>query len=200
MLKLIAAVSSAALLAGAAHAQDAIASAEDTAPVATTAASSDTISDERLAAFNTAMARMRGVTEAVGTGTPTPAQQAEMAAAIEASGLGIEQFNAVSTSVSSDPVLQARLAVMNAPQPASSSVAAAVTDAEVDQFSAAMVRIRAMAPTDGATPTAEQQAEMASTVEASGLARERFNAIATAVSQDANLRARVRLADARRGV
>lgn len=205
MLKLLAAVSSAALLAGATHAQDvvapnAIAPAEDAAPVAATTESSDTISDQRLAAFNTAMTRMRGIAEAVGTGTPTPAQQTEMAAAVEASGLGIEQFNAVSTSVSSDPVLQARLAVMNAPASVAGSVAAAVTDAEVDQFSATMVRMREIAPVAGATPTAEQQAEMASTVEASGLARNRFNAIATAVSQDEQLRARVRLADARRGV
>lgn len=200
MLKLLAAVSSAAVLASSAHAQDAVAPADKSAPVTSTAIASDTISDERLAAFNTAMTRMRGIAEAVGTGTPTPAQQTEMAAAVEASGLGIEQFNAVSTAVSTDPVLQARLDVMNAPEPATGSVSAAVTDVEVDQFSATMVKMRAIAPAAGTTPTAEQQAEMASTVQASGLALDRFNAIATAVSQDANLRARVRLADARRGV
>ena len=200
MIKLLAAVSTVALLAGAAQAQDAAAPMTEAAATATASTSTDAISDERLAAFNTAMTRMRGVAEAVGTGTPTAEQQAEMAAAVEASGLGVEQFNAVSTAVSSDPVLQARLVVMGAPEPAPGSVAAAVTDAEVDQFSAAMVKMRAIAPAAGTTPTAEQQAEMASTVQASGLAVDRFNAIATAVSQDDKLRARVQLADARRGV
>ena len=204
MFKLLAAVSSAALLAGTAHAQDAAAPMAETAPapsaMATPVAAPYTVSDERLAAFNSAMTRMRGVAEAVGTGTPTAEQQAEMAAAVETSGLGVEQFNAISTSVSTDPVLQARLALLNAPEPAAGSVAASVTDAEVDQFSATMVQIRAIAPTPGTTPTAEQQAEMAATVQASGLAVDRFNAIATAVSQDEHLRARVELADVRRGV
>lgn len=197
MIKLLAAVSTVALLAGAAQAQDAAAPMTETATASTP---TDAVSDARLAAFNTAMTRMRGVAEAVGTGTPTAEQQAEMAAAVEASGLGVEQFNAISTSVSTDPVLQARLAVLAAPEPAAGSVAAAVTDAEVDQFSAAMVKMRAIAPAPGTTPTAEQQAEMASTVQASGLAVDRFNAIATAVSQDDRLRARVELADARRGM
>ena len=200
MIKLLAAVSTVALLAGAAHAQDATAPMNEAAATATASTSTDAISDERLAAFNTAMNRMRGVAEAVGTGTATAEQQAEMAAAVQASGLGVEQFNAISTSVSSDPVLQARLAVLGAPEPAAGSVAAAVTDTEVDQFSATMVRMRAIAPAPGTTPTAEQQAEMAATVQASGLAVDRFNAIATAVSQDDKLRARVELADARRGV
>ena len=200
MIKLLVAVSTVALMAGAAQAQDAAAPMTEAATTATSSGPTDAVSDERLAAFNTAMTRMRGVAEAVGTGTPTAEQQAEMAAAVEASGLGVEQFNAISTSVSTDPVLQARLAVLAAPEPAAGSVAAAVTDAEVDQFSAAMVKMRAIAPASGSTPTAEQQAEMASTVQASGLAVDRFNAIATAVSQDDRLRARVELADARRGV
>ncbi|WP_421730117.1 DUF4168 domain-containing protein [Brevundimonas sp.] len=168
------------------------------AAAATMAAPADAYSDAQLTSFNTAMVKVREVSAAVQGGTPTAEQQAEMAAAIEGSGLTVEQFNGISGSVSSDPVLQARLAVINAPAP--SAEAASVTDAELDQFSAAMVKMRQIAPAAGATPTAEQQAEMAATVEGSGLAVERFNAIATAVSQDANLQARVALADARRGV
>lgn len=199
MFKILAAVSTAALMAGTAQAQDAVAPADDVV-AAVSAPATEAVSNERLVAFNTAMTRMRGIAEAVGTGTPTAAQQTEMAAAVEASGLGIEQFNAISTSVSSDAILQARLAVLSARAPAAGSVAASVTDAEVDQFSATMVRMRSIAPAAGTTPTAEQQTEMASTVQASGLDVERFNAIAMAVSEDEKLRARVRLADARRGV
>ena len=221
MIKILTAVSALALMASAAHAQDpAMAPAEPatssmTAPATTpdamatpapaampapaASASPSSVTDAQLGSFNTAMTRMRGVAEAVGTGTPTAEQQAEMAAAVEASGLGIEQFNAISGAVSTDPVLQARLAVLNAPEPAAGSVAAAVTDAEVEQFSSTMVTMRSIAPAPGTTPTAEQQAQMASTVEASGLAVDRFNEIATAVSTDASLQARVQLADAQRG-
>lgn len=194
MFRVLAAVSAAALLAGAAQAQDAVApEAEASAAVSTSA-----FSDAQLTSFNGAMTRMSSVAEAVAGGTPSAEQQAEMAAAVEASGLGIEQFNAISVAVSADPVLRARLAVLGAPMPAAGSISAAVTDAEVTQFSNVMVRMRELAPAAGATPTAEQQAEMAAAVQASGLAVDRFNAIAQAVSQDARLRARVELADAER--
>ena len=193
-LKLIAAVSSIALASVAlpALAQD-VAAPESAAA----AASGDAYSDAQLTSFNTAMVKVREVSAAVQNGTPTPEQQAEMAAAIEGSGLTVEQFNGISGAVSSDEVLQARLAVINAPAPG--AAAADVTDAELAQFATAMVKMREIAPAAGAAPTAEQQAEMAATVEGSGLAVERFNAIATAISQDANLQARVALADARRG-
>jgi len=210
-LKLIAAVSTLALASAAlpafaqdADTQDAAVEATVEAEVAPAAApaapaaSADAYTDAQLTSFNTAMIKVREVSAAVQGGTPTAEQQAEMAAAIEGSGLTVEQFNGISGSVSSDAVLQARLAVINAPAPGAE--AASVTDGELDQFSAAMVKMREIAPAAGATPTAEQQAEMAATVEGSGLAVERFNAIATAVSQDANLQARVALADARRGV
>ena len=213
MIKILTAVSALALMATAANAQDPVsAPAEPAAPAMSApptpadpmaapalAASASTVTDAQLESFNTAMTRMRGVAEAVGSGTPTAEQQAEMAAAVEASGLGIEQFNAISGSVSTDTVLQARLAVLNAPEPAAGSVAAGVTDAEVEQFSSTMVTMREIAPAPGTTPSAEQQAQMASTVEASGLAVDRFNEIATAVSTDASLQARVQLADAQRG-
>ena len=157
------------------------------------------VSDARLEAFNAAMVKVRAVSEAIQGATPTAGQQAEMAAAISASGLGIEQFNAISTQVSSDAVLQARLAVVAAPASPAGSVAAAVTDEEVTKFSAAMVKMRTLVPTDGAAPSAEQQTAMAAAVTESGLSPERFNAISTAVSTDERLQARVELADARRG-
>lgn len=162
------------------------------------AEASEEVTDAQLISFNEAMQKVRGIAAAAG-GSPTPEQQAEMAAAIEASGLGIEQFNAVSTKVSSDAVLRARLGVLSAPEAAAGSVAAGVSDEEVAQFSAAMARIRDVAPAGGAAPDADQQAAMAAAVSNSGLELERFNAIATAVSEDARLRARVELADAQRG-
>jgi len=113
--------------------------------------------------------------------------------------LDITAFNALATAVSTDEVLQARLAVLDSPEPAPGSVAASVTDAEIAQFGAAMVQVRAAAPTGGAAPTTEQQAAMASAVQASGLALDRFNAIAQAVSTDERLQARLALADAQSG-
>lgn len=195
MFRALAAVSAAALLAGVAQAQDAAVAPEADA---STAVSPSAFSDAQLTSFNGAMTRMSSVAEAVAGGTPSAEQQAEMAAAVEASGLGIEQFNAISVAVSADPVLRARLAVLGAPMPAAGSVSAAVTDAEVTQFSNVMVKMRELAPAAGSAPTAEQQSEMAAAVQASGLAVDRFNAIAQAVSQDARLRARVELADAER--
>ncbi len=194
MFRTFAAVSAAALLAGAAQAQDAVVPDVDAAAAVSTSA----FSDAQLTAFNGAMSRMSSVAEAVAGGTPTAEQQAEMAAAVEASGLGVEQFNAISVAVSADPVLRSRLAVLGAPIPAAGSVAASVTDAEVTQFSNVMVKLRELAPAAGAAPTAEQQTEMAAAVQASGLAVDRFNSIAQAVSEDARLRARVELADAAR--
>lgn len=61
-----------------------------------------------------------------------------------------------------------------------------------------MGRLQTIAQAAGGSPTAEQQAAMAAAVEGSGLEVDRFNAISTALSQDAALRARVALADARR--
>lgn len=120
-----------------------------------------------------------------------------MAAAIETSGLTVESFNAISTAISSDPVLVARIGVLKAPQPAAGSVAASVTDAELTQFVTAMGQIKTV--TDavaGGEPTPEQSAQMTAAVEGSGLEVERFNAIATAVSSDPSLQARAQLAGA----
>lgn len=185
-LTLIAAVSAAALLGGAAQAYAA-------APL-TSAVQATRYSDAQLQAFGTAMTSVRAASPTDGS-APTAEQQAAMAAAIQAAGMDITSFNALATAVSTDDVLQARLAVFATPESPAGSVAASVTDAEVAQFGAAMVAVRAAAPTGGAAPTTEQQAAMASAVSASGLALDRFNAIAGAVSIDERLRARLELAD-----
>ena len=198
MLKVFAAVSAVALIAGAAQAQDAAQSVETPVAGVEAGVSTSTFTDAQLQAFSTAMGRMSAVATAVGSGTPTAEQQAEMAAAVEASGLGVEQFNAISTAVSSDAALRARLAVIDAPEPAAGSVAAGVTDTEVQQFATTMAQVRTIVP-NGGQPTTEQQAQMAAAVESSGLTLNRFNEISTAVSADAKLRARVELADAQRG-
>jgi len=189
-LTLIAAVSAVALLGGAVQASAA-------APL-TTVTQATEYSDAQLQAFGTAMAAVRAASPTDGS-APTAEQQAAMATAIQAAGMDITSFNALATAVSTDEVLRARLAVLATPESPAGSVAASVTDAEVAQFGAAMVAVRAAAPAGGATPTAEQQAAMASAVSASGLALDRFNAIAQAVSSDARLRARLDLAAAKAG-
>ena len=187
-LTLIAAVSAVALLGGAAQVSAA-------APL-TTATQATEYSDAQLQAFGTAMTAVRAASPTDGS-APTAEQQAAMAAAIQAAGMDITAFNALATAVSTDEVLQARLAVLATPESPAGSVAASVTDAEVVQFGAAMTAVRAAMPAGGAAPTTEQQAAMAAAVSASGLALDRFNAIAGAVGSDARLRARLDLAAVR---
>lgn len=200
-ISILAAASSLALIAGAASAQAPGATpipAQTPAPAASADASA--ITDAELASFAGAMTRMQTVAQAVGSGTPTAEQQAEMAAAVEESGLEIDRFNAISTAVSGDPVLQARVAVAATPPSAAGSVGAGVTDAEAAQFATAMTRMQAVAEAvNGGTPSAEQQAEMASAVEDSGLSIDRFNEISTAVPADPSLQARLALAVAQSG-
>ncbi|MFN3537751.1 MAG: DUF4168 domain-containing protein [Brevundimonas sp.] len=200
-LKLIAAVSSAALFAGAAMAQEAdlqtgaTAQAEIAAPGAT-----GDFTNQELAAFAGAMGQLQTLAQQVQGGQPTPEQQAEMAAIVEASGLEIDRFNAISQAVSTDAVLQARVAVAATTPSAEGSVAAGVTDAEAGQFAAAMTAVQPIAQAlNGAAPSAEQQAQMASAIEASGLTLERFNEISGAIGQDQHLQARVALAAAQAG-
>jgi len=183
-LSLIAAVSALALTA--------IAPSALAAPMAVAQAA--VYSDAQLQAFSTAMTAVRAAAPTDGS-APNAEQQAAMAAAVSSSGMDIAAFNALATAVSTDEVLQARLAVLATPESPAGSVAASVSDAEVVRFGAAMVQVRAAAPTDGSAPTPEQQAAMASAVSASGLALDRFNAIAQAVSSDERLRARLELAD-----
>ena len=185
-LTLIAAVSVAALLGGAVQAS--------AATPLTAIAQATEYSDAQLQAFGTAMAAVRAAAPTDGA-APNAEQQAAMAAAVASSGMEISAFNALATAVSTDDVLQARLAVLDTPESPAGSVAASVTDAEVAQFAAAMVAVQAAMPAGGAAPTAEQQAAMAAAVSSSGLALDRFNAISGAVSADERLRARLELAD-----
>lgn len=189
-LTLIAAVSAVALLGGAVQASAA-------SPL-TTATQATEYSDTQLQAFGTAMAAVRAASPTDGS-APTAEQQATMAAAIQAAGMDIAAFNALATAVSTDEVLQSRLAVLSTPESPAGSVAASVTDAEVVQFGTAMTAVRAAMPAGGAAPTTEQQAAMAAAVSASGLALDRFNAIAGAVGSDERLRARLELAAVRGG-
>lgn len=192
-ITLFAAVSAVALMAGSVQAAPA-----NLSPAAAVA-QDPRYSDDELKKFGTAMEQLSGISAQIQGGTPTAEQQAEMAGIVENSGLTIDRFNAISQAVSADPVLQARMAVVMTPPSPEGSVAASVTDQEVEQFSSAMGRIQEIAATvQGGTPTTEQQAEMAAVVEGSGLTIDRFNAISTAVSQDQALQARMLLADAER--
>ncbi len=192
-IPLFAAVSAVALMAGSVQAAPA------TLSPAAAVAQDPGYSDDELKKFGTAMEQLSGISAQIQGGTPTAEQQAEMAGIVENSGLTIDRFNAISQAVSADPVLQARMAVVMTPPSPEGSVAASVTDQEVEQFSSAVGRIQDIAAgIQGGTPTAEQQAEMAAVVEGSGLTIDRFNAISTAVSQDQALQARMLLADANR--
>lgn len=157
------------------------------------------VTDAELAQYAAAEEGVRAVNAQVQGGTPTAEQQAAMVAAIEGAGLTLDRFNAISQAISAgDAMLSARLAVARSPESPAGSVGAAVTDAELDQFAAAMAGVRPIAEQlNGAAPTAEQQAAMAEAISASGLELERFNAISAALRTDERLQARVALADAR---
>lgn len=198
MRNLLLAAVSCAVLTGAAVLPAAAAPLAAAPSQAGLAGNADAISDAELRSFAEAMEAVRPIAAAAGS-APTPEQQAQMAAAIEASGLALTRFNAISAAVSADPVVRARAELAATDPSPAGSAAAAVTDAEVDQFSVAMAAVQPIAAAlNGAAPNAEQQAQMAAAIEASGLALERFNAISGAVSQDAHLRARLAVADARR--
>lgn len=167
------------------------------APAAAPAAAGEP-TDAELTQFAVAMKTVQSVAATVQNGTPTEDQQAQMAAAVQNSGLAVERFNAISAAVSGDPVLQARAAVAGTTPSAPGSVGASVTDAEAGQFAAAMGEISGIARAlNGAQPNAEQQAQMASAITDAGLEIERFNAISAATGQDAHLQARIALAQAR---
>jgi hypothetical protein len=79
------------------------------------------VTDQEVAQFSSAMGRIRDIAAAVEGGTPTAEQQAEMAAVVQGSGLTIERFNAISTAVSQDPSLQARMLLADAERSAGMS-------------------------------------------------------------------------------
>lgn len=67
---------------------------------------------------------------------------------------------------------------------------ATVTDAEVDQFATAVLAVDRINK-DASIAADQKQTQMASAVTASGLTAERFNAIATSMSSDTALQAKV---------
>lgn len=156
------------------------------------------VADAELTQYAAAEEGVRAVQAQV-QGDITAEQQAAMVAAIEASGLTLERFNAISQAVQAgDEILAARLAVARAPASPAGSVGAVAADAELGRFAAAMAAVRPIAAQlNGAAPTAEQQAAMAEAIASSGLELERFNAISSALAADPRLQARVAIAAAR---
>lgn len=198
----LALLSSAALLVavGAAQAQDAAPQPPSAAPAPapTSAPTSGGVTDQELTQFDAAMSGVRAVAETLNGAQPTPEQQAQMAAAIEGSGLEVTRFNAISTAVSSDPVLAARIGVLKATPPAPGTPAAGVTDDELGRYVAAMTQIRTVtAEVENGQATPEQSAQLTAAVQNSGLEVERFNTIAQVVSQDDYLQAKAQLIGAR---
>lgn len=100
----IALLASVALLATAAtaHAQNASTAAQ--APMV----GSTTFTDDELKKFDDAMAKVRAVSDTLNGAQPTPEQQAQMAAAVQDSGLEVTRFNTLSNAVAADPALAAR--------------------------------------------------------------------------------------------
>ncbi|WP_295706576.1 DUF4168 domain-containing protein [uncultured Brevundimonas sp.] len=190
-----------ASMAGAAFAQ-AAAPAQEAAPVAAAPAASATgeFTEAELKSYGAALPRVRAVSEALNGGQPNAEQTAELQAAVAATGLETERFNAIAQAAANDPVLQARIAAASAPASAAGSVGASVTEDELNKFAAANQRLGAIAQSlNGAQPTPEQATEMQTIVAESGLEVERFNAIGQASAQDESLRARIALAQARAG-
>lgn len=195
--------------AGAAAAQDAPAQTApaQTMPPQTPAASASVetpvagaFTDAELKSYGAALPRVRAVSEALNGGQPNAEQTAELQAAVAATGLEAERFNAIAQAAANDPVLQARIAAASAPASAAGSVGASVTEDELNKFAAANQRLGAIAQSlNGAQPTPEQGTEMQTIVAESGLEVERFNAIGQASAQDESLRARIALAQARAG-
>ena len=170
------------------------------APAALVVVQSDSVTDAEVAQFATAMKAVMTVNAQVQNGTPTEEQQAAMASAIEGAGLTIDRFNAISSQVSTDRVLHARIQLAQTEPSPAGSVGAAVTDVEAEQFAKAMAGIRPISQAlNGAAPSAEQQAAMSTAITDSGLTLERFNAISAATSRDAHLRARIALAEIKAG-
>lgn len=165
-----------------------------TLAIAAPALAQDAVTDAELTSFAGAMERIQAVTASGGT---PEEQQAAMADAVEASGLEISRFNAISSAVSNDAVVRARIAVLTAPESPAGSVGAGVTDQEAAQFAEALADIRAVSES-GATGD-DQQRRMAEAITEAGLELERFNAISAATGDDERLRARIALESARAG-
>ena len=88
-----------------------------------------TFTDEELRKYDAAITRVRAVSDTLNGAQPTPEQQAEMAAAVQESGLEVVRFNAISRAAADNPVIDARIRAMKAPPPVPGSVAAGVSAA-----------------------------------------------------------------------
>ncbi|WP_438850934.1 DUF4168 domain-containing protein [Brevundimonas nasdae] len=83
---------------------------------------------------------------------------------------------------------------MQTPLVAEASAPSEFTDAELMAYDGAITQLRVLSEAlNGAQPTAEQQGEMAAVVQQSGLAVERYNAIARASAENPGIRARIRV-------
>lgn len=83
---------------------------------------------------------------------------------------------------------------MQTPLVAEASAPSEFTDAELMAYDGAITQLRVLSEAlNGAQPTAEQQGEMAAVVQQSGLAVERYNAIARASAENSAIRARIRV-------
>jgi hypothetical protein len=189
---------SVAVLATAATAQAQETPAPTAAATPAAPTGSSTFTDDELKKFDDAMVKVRAVSDTLNGAQPTPEQQAQMAAAVQDSGLEVTRFNTLSNAVAADPALAARIRVVNATPPAPGTPAAAVTDDELTRFVTAMTQIRtitAQVQNNQATPA--QSAQLTAAVEASGLTTERFNTISRLVSEAPYLQAKAELAGAR---
>ncbi|MBI2249521.1 MAG: DUF4168 domain-containing protein, partial [Brevundimonas diminuta] len=74
------------------------------------------VTDAEAGQFAAAMGEISGIARALNGAQPNAEQQAEMAAAIQNSGLEIERFNAISAATAQDEHLQARIALAQARQ------------------------------------------------------------------------------------
>lgn len=72
------------------------------------------VTDAEAGQFAAAMGEISGLARALNGAQPNAEQQAQMAAAIEKSGLDIERFNAISAASGQDAHLQARIALAQA--------------------------------------------------------------------------------------
>ena len=72
------------------------------------------VTDAEAGQFAVAMAEISGIARALNGAQPNEEQQAQMAAAIQNSGLDIERFNAISAATAQDEHLQARIALAQA--------------------------------------------------------------------------------------
>lgn len=165
-----------------------------TLAAAAPALAQDAITDAELARFAGAMEQIQAV---VASAQGAEQQQAAMAAAVEASGLEVDRFNAISSAVSNDPVVRARVALATAPESPAGSVGAGVSDQEAAQFARALIAVQALSESGAAGEDLQRQ--MVEAITASGLELERFNAISAATAEDERLRARIGVEQARAG-